>query len=142
MSREEGFTLVEALVAFAILAVVLISLYEAMGTGLRSFGAAAKVEEAVLIAQSQLDRIVALNHLPQQREGKIAGTEFECFPTAKGRRVRPQIHHDVPDCAFQAAYDFYLGRWCVLEMQAADSAPLNGGRHAVLREGAFEACSA
>ena len=77
MKREAGFTLVEVLVAFAILAVVLVSLYEAAGTGLRSFQSAAQVERAVLVAQSELDRIVALKRLPEAREGKLAGSPFE-----------------------------------------------------------------
>ena len=76
MSDQRGFTLVETLVAFAILAVVLVSFYEAMGTGFRSFDAAARVEEAVLIAQSQLDRVVALRRLPEQVQGDVEGTPY------------------------------------------------------------------
>lgn len=77
MSGERGFTLIEALIAFAILAVTLVSLYEAMGTGLRSFGAASRVEVAVMIARSQLDRIVALQRLPQPQQGRNAGSDYE-----------------------------------------------------------------
>ncbi|MCE9521369.1 MAG: prepilin-type N-terminal cleavage/methylation domain-containing protein [Alphaproteobacteria bacterium] len=77
MTGERGFTLVETLVAFAILAVVLVALYDAMGTSFRTFHAAAEVNEAVLIAQSQLDRIVALKRLPDETQGKVDGTPFQ-----------------------------------------------------------------
>lgn len=77
MKHQSGFTLVEVLVAFAILAVVLVALYEAAGTGLRSFQSAAQVERAVLVAQSELDRIVALKHLPATRRGRIQNAPFE-----------------------------------------------------------------
>jgi general secretion pathway protein I len=77
MTGERGFTLIEALISFAILAVVLISLYDAIGTGFRSFAAAARVDEAVLIAQSELDRVVALKRMPEQLQGKIEGTPYE-----------------------------------------------------------------
>ena len=76
MTREKGFTLVEVLVAFAILAVVMVSLYEASGTGLRSFEAAANLERAVLIAQSKIDWIVAQRRLPPSSSGPVAGTPF------------------------------------------------------------------
>ncbi|MBP6012580.1 MAG: type II secretion system protein [Alphaproteobacteria bacterium] len=72
--KERGFTLVETLVAFAILAVVLVAFYEAMGTGFRTFEKAAQVEQAVLAAQSQLDRLVALRNIPDVRQGVIEGT--------------------------------------------------------------------
>ena len=71
-----GFTLVEALIAFAILAVVLVAFYEAMGTGFRTFEKSAQIGEAVLAAQSQLDLIVAARRLPEAREGTIEGTQL------------------------------------------------------------------
>ncbi len=77
MNGQKGFTLIEALVAFAILAVVLVSLYEAMGTGLRSFGAASRAGEALLIARSRLDSTMSLKRIPELKQAKIAGTVFE-----------------------------------------------------------------
>lgn len=71
-----GFTLVEALVAFAILAVALVTFYEAMGTGFRTFDKAAQIGEAVLAAQSELDLITAMRRLPSAREGMIDGTNL------------------------------------------------------------------
>lgn len=69
MKNERGFTLIETLIALAILAVTLVALYEAMGTGFRTFDKAADLEEAVLVARSQLDRVVALRRIPDQRQG-------------------------------------------------------------------------
>ena len=76
MSDQRGFTLVETLVAFAILAVVLVAFYGAIGTGFRNFDSAARVEEAVLIGQSQLDRVVALRRLPDQLQGSVIETPY------------------------------------------------------------------
>jgi general secretion pathway protein I len=69
MTAQRGFTLVEAVIAVAILAVSLVALYEAMGTGFRTLDRAAAVEEAVLVAQSALDGTVALGQLPEARRG-------------------------------------------------------------------------
>jgi general secretion pathway protein I len=77
MKGQTGFTLVETLVAFAILSLTLIALYQAIGTSLRSFDQAASVEEAVMVARSRLDGIVALSRLPDVRRGKVEGTPYE-----------------------------------------------------------------
>ena len=73
---QAGFTLIEALVAFAIMAVVMVTLYQAAGTGLKAFDAAATTQEAVLVAQSQMDRIVALRRIPDVHQGTVAGSVF------------------------------------------------------------------
>jgi type II secretion system protein I len=74
---ERGFTLIEALIAFAILAVVLVALYEVMGTSLKGFDRAAEADEALMIAQSQLDRLAATKTPPAgPLQGAIDGTPF------------------------------------------------------------------
>jgi type II secretion system protein I len=73
---QAGFTLIEALIAFAILSLVMVTLYQAAGMGLRAFDSAAETDRAVLVAQSQLDRITSLRRLPDMRQGKLAGTPF------------------------------------------------------------------
>jgi general secretion pathway protein I len=77
MRDDRGFSLIEALIAFAILAVVLVALYEAMGTSLKGFDRAAETEEALLIAQSQLDRLTAMKTPPaEDLQGTIDGAPF------------------------------------------------------------------
>lgn len=104
MTHERGFTLIEALIAFAILAVVLIALYEAMGTGLKSFGRAAEVDEALLVAQSQLDRLAAMKTITSEPlRGSVKGTPFhwravflpDAQPEPEHLRVAPVRLHKV-----------------------------------------------
>lgn len=90
---QQGFTLVEVLVAFAILALVLLASLRTAGTGLRAIDAAAANEAAVLAAQSEMDRILALGRLPAERRGRIEGTpyswEVEVLPANPAWRRQP-----------------------------------------------------
>jgi hypothetical protein len=65
-----------------------------MGTGFRSFDTAARFEEAVLHAQSQLDRVVALRRLPDQLQGSIDGRAYrwriEVLPGKDAGSQQPQ----------------------------------------------------
>lgn len=83
---ERGFTLVEVLVAFAILSLAAVACYRAAGTGLRAIEVAGATQGAVLVAQSQMDRLVALRSVPEDRNGIIAGTPYswqlEVLPAA------------------------------------------------------------
>jgi prepilin-type N-terminal cleavage/methylation domain-containing protein len=56
-AREAGFTLIEVLVAFVILSVALMGLYDTLGVSYRSANATRVQEEAVAVGRSQLDRI-------------------------------------------------------------------------------------
>lgn len=89
MRTERGFTLIETLIALAILAVTLVAFYEAMATGFRTFDMAADVEEAVLIAQSQLDRVVALRRIPGQAQGSAGAYRWriDVQPAASSEAV-------------------------------------------------------
>ena len=55
--RQRGFTLIEIIVALAILAVALGALFQSFSTGLRVTAATDRQAAAVMLAQSLLDRI-------------------------------------------------------------------------------------
>ncbi len=55
--RQPGFTLIEIIVALAILAVALGTLFQAFSTGLRATTVTDRQAAAVMLAQSLLDRI-------------------------------------------------------------------------------------
>jgi len=55
--RQRGFTLIEIIVALAILAVALGALFQAFSTGLRATTVTDRQAAAVMLAQSLLDRI-------------------------------------------------------------------------------------
>ncbi len=74
--NARGFTLVEALVAFAILALTLTALYGALGTSLAGIARSTKNDEAVLIASSKLAEIAALRAIPSAAEGAVENTAF------------------------------------------------------------------
>lgn len=56
---EAGFTLIETLTALTILAIALVSLFEAQATGLRTAGSAAEYAKARILAQSLLAETTA-----------------------------------------------------------------------------------
>lgn len=74
MSR--GFTIVEALCAFAILAMVLVALYEVGGTSSRTLVAANGRALAALLAQSKLDELAGdWRLIPPESKGVFEGSE-------------------------------------------------------------------
>jgi prepilin-type N-terminal cleavage/methylation domain-containing protein len=71
--NEEGFTIIESLTALAILTVALVVLYGAGATALRTFAHASSVDRAILLAQSKLDEIEAMQKpLPERSEGAFS----------------------------------------------------------------------
>lgn len=76
MKERNGFTLVEALVAFSILAVSAVAIYSAVGTSVVGLARSGRVDEATLIAQSQLAQWVAARALPAAGQGQVEGTPY------------------------------------------------------------------
>jgi len=70
--RSAGFSLLEVLVAFMILALVATALFELFGGALRNAGAASDWSRALLLAQSHLAEAASAEPL---REGSAAGTD-------------------------------------------------------------------
>jgi general secretion pathway protein I len=73
-TKENGFSLLEVLVAFVILSLVATALFRLFGGALGNAAAASDWSRALLVAQTRLD--VAANALPL-REGADTGTETD-----------------------------------------------------------------
>ena len=71
---SRGFSLLEVLVAFVIVALVVTALYQLFGGALGNASAANEWTRALLVAQSRLDFAAAADPL---REGSDAGTEAD-----------------------------------------------------------------
>ena len=69
MKREAGFTLIEALVALAVLGVVLAAVLRAYGAGFRSAERAETRTQALLIAESRLAEAAASLREPGEASG-------------------------------------------------------------------------
>jgi len=92
---DSGYTILETLVALAILAAVLVALYAAGGTSLDLIGRSGEIEKAALLAQSKLDELSAdRSPLPVAREGDFAGSDFHW-------RV---VAHDIPSHVAASPY--------------------------------------
>ncbi len=78
MRDDSGFTIVEALTAMAILAVALVGLYDAGADALNASNHVAKVDRAMLFAQSKLEELALIRTpLPAHDEGEIAESGFQ-----------------------------------------------------------------
>ena len=71
--REAGFTLLEALIAFAIAALALAALLQGALTGLRATQAATRTEEALARARSRLAALEGAPIAPADRRGDDGG---------------------------------------------------------------------
>jgi len=76
--RARGFTLLEVLVAFVLLAAMLGVVMNLNALALDTTARAAERQEALLLAQSRLERVLALRELRQGREtGRFEDERFE-----------------------------------------------------------------
>ena len=71
--RAAGFTLIEILIAFAILTIALVTLFRAFSDGLAATGRAESVSAAVLLARSTLERVGTEIPLQEGRQAGVAG---------------------------------------------------------------------
>lgn len=75
---DDGFTIMETLVAFALLSLLLVSLYGAGGTALKGVGRASGVDRAVMLAESKLAEFASMRSaLPDSSRGTFAGTSIQ-----------------------------------------------------------------
>ena len=73
MRDDDGYTVLEGLVAFAILSVVLVALYDVAATSLRGIDKDSQIQRVTLLAQSKLDEIAADRFvLPAAAHGDFA----------------------------------------------------------------------
>ncbi len=77
MCKEAGFTIVEALTAIAVLAVVLVTLYGAGADALKASNHIAKADRAALFAQSKLESLSLIQiPLPLRDGGTTEGFQW------------------------------------------------------------------
>ena len=63
ISTDDGFTLIEVLVAFAIVSLSMIALFEGMALGTRSVGVAQEKARTLMLARTELERLKAVRPL-------------------------------------------------------------------------------
>ena len=76
-NRQSGFSLIEVLVAFSIMALILTVLFQVFSTGLRTAGMAEEYSVAERLAQSLLEETATIRPLEAgERSGAFDGTRY------------------------------------------------------------------
>jgi Tfp pilus assembly protein PilV len=94
-----GYTVIEALCAFAILSVVLVALYSVGGTSSRQLVASDEADRAMLLARSKLDELAAVPApLPRSQAGLFTGTNIAWRIDSE---TAPESAKDFPELQLQ-----------------------------------------
>lgn len=96
MQRQRGMTLLELLVAFAIMAISLTMLYRVMGSSARSAGDVERYQRAVVLAQSLLSLRDAVPEEGWHQRGETAGYQWSIdsapYDTGLSGPTIPRLH--------------------------------------------------
>ncbi len=94
--RQQGFSLLEVLVAFSIMALALGLLYQAMGSSVRHVGEGAQYQRAVVLAESILSLRDAVSEDGWNQSGVSAGLAWRVSSARYATAVRdpraPALH--------------------------------------------------
>jgi len=91
---EEGYTLVEALVAFAILAAAMVISFESFGSGLRHLATVDDRKSAIEMARQEIDRLATKPFLSAGTvAGETNGRQWEMEVTAIGEEESGSLQH-------------------------------------------------
>ena len=83
LRRAEGLTLIEVLLAFAILGIGLTVIMQGIATGLQARRLSAESHHLALVAANRLDHLLAAGEAPAAaEEGREAGFDWRTEPTA------------------------------------------------------------
>jgi general secretion pathway protein I len=106
---SNGFTLIEVLVAFAILALTLIVLLQVFGTGLRTVDASERYLMATMLARSVLDDLgVETPVVPGERSGEIGDGYRWTMQIAPSRTIAPVGSGDQRQVPYEVTVEISL----------------------------------
>jgi general secretion pathway protein I len=89
---RRGFTLIEVLIAFAILAVAMTALFQVFSNGLRTIGVAERYTMATMLARSVIDDVgVEIPLVPGERRGEIGDGFSWSVRIARSTAVKPLV---------------------------------------------------
>ncbi len=129
VSDHAGFTLLEVLIAFAVLSMTLIAAYQLLGTGLRGSERAERATLALLAAESKLAEIAGSAPLRAGRSGGALGDGYRWRAEIRRHRAAE------PDTALPvAAYEVSV----TVSWGAAGSVTLDTLRLAATPRGRYE----
>jgi len=129
--RQRGFTLIEIVVALAILSVALPALFQAFSGGLRATTSTERRTAAVMLARSLLDRVGAdIPLAPGEQTGVTGDGRHWRIAMAPSPLIAPEHRADSPVIPFDVEVSVEVGGGQPVTLASVRLAPAAGGEGA------------